>query len=284
MTRPAPAETGTDIAVDARPRRTAGPLLLQYTALAYRPVLFFVILLTIWEISVRVSGISPALLPSPIEIVEATWRDRDNIWRHTWVTIQTVAIGVAGALVFAVLIAVLLDTWDWVRRSIYPVLVVSQTLPIVAIAPLVVIWFGFGITSHARVVAMYTFFPMAIGLSQGLASTDVDAMRLLRTMGAGKLRLLLKVRFPSALPQFFTGVRVAMSFAVTAAVIAQFVGAVDGLGIYMLTSKNALRTDLVFGAVAVTSALTLLVFAAIVIIQRAVMPWYRPNSQGDNDA
>ena len=153
-----------------------------------------------------------------------------------------------------------------------------------AIAPLVVIWFGFGITSHARVVAMYTFFPMAIGLSQGLASTDADAMRLLRTMGAGRWKLLVKVRFPSALPQFFTGIRVAMSFSVAAAVISQFVGAVHGLGIYMLTSKNALRTDLVFGAVAVTSGLTLLVFAAVVLIQRAVMPWYRPSAQGVPDS
>lgn len=256
---------------------------MRYAAQAVRPLLLFAILLAGWEVYVRVSGISPALLPSPSEIARATVRDRSNMWRHTWVTIQTVALGVTGSLVLAVVIAILLDSWDWVRRTIYPALVVSQTLPIVAIAPLVVIWFGFGITSHARVVAMYTFFPMAIGLSQGLASTDTDAMRLLRTMGAGRVRLLLKVRFPSALPQFFTGIRVAMSFSVAAAVISQFVGAVHGLGIYMLTSKNALRTDLVFGAVAVTSALTLLIFAAVVIIQRAVMPWYQPKAQGDLD-
>ena len=158
---------------------------MRYAAQAVRPLLLFAILLTGWEVYVRVSGISPALLPSPSEIARATVRDRSNMWRHTWVTIQTVALGVTGSLVLAVVIAILLDSWDWVRRTIYPALVVSQTLPIVAIAPLVVIWFGFGITSHARVVAMYTFFPMAIGLSQGLASTDTDAMRLLRTMGAG---------------------------------------------------------------------------------------------------
>ena len=265
------------------PRRTAVSVLRHYFVLLWLPVLFIFTILTIWEIYVRLSGISPALLPSPIEIAQASWRDRSNMYRHTWVTIQTVGWGVAGSLTLAVVIAILLDSWDWVRRTIYPVLVVSQTLPIVAIAPLVVIWFGFGIKSHSLVVAMYTFFPMAIGLSQGLASTDADAMRLLRTMGAGKVRLLLKVRFPSALPQFFTGIRVAMSFAVAAAVIAQFVGAVHGLGIYMLTSKNALRTDLVFGAVGVTSTLTLLVFAAIVLIQRAVMPWYRPTSQGGEE-
>ena len=189
--------------------------------------------------------------------------------------------GFGSALVFAVAIGVLVDSFGWVRRSIYPVIVVSQTLPIVAIAPLVVIWFGFGISSHAFVVAMYTFFPVAVSLAQGLASTDEDAMNLLRTMGSGRVRLLVKVRFPSALPQLFTGIRVSMSFAVIAAVIAQFVGAVEGLGIYMLTMKNALRTDLVFGAVTVTSAVTLLLFGGVVVLQRLVMPWYRPRTQGD---
>jgi ABC-type nitrate/sulfonate/bicarbonate transport system permease component len=236
-------------------------------------------LIVFWEIWVRWQDISPLILPTPSSVLRAMWRDRDNLARHTWVTLQTVALGVTGALLLALVVGILIDSWRWVRRSIYPVIVVSQTMPIVAIAPLVVIWFGFEMRSHAFVVSLYTFFAITIGFTQGLASTDEDAMRLLRSMGAGPVKLFLKVRFPSALPQLFTGIRISMTFAVVAAVIAQFVGAIDGLGIYMLTMKNALRTDLVFGAVAVTSAATLLLFALVVIVQRLVMPWYRPRTQ-----
>lgn len=257
----------------------AGPSLVR---LAWPPLVTVLLVLAAWEMFVRWKDIRPAVLPAPTDVLDAMWDDHVNLWGATWVTLQTVFIGFGSALVLAIVIGVLVDSFGWVRRSIYPVIVVSQTLPIVAIAPLVVIWFGFGISSHAFVVAMYTFFPVAVALAQGLASTDKEAMNLLRTMGAGRIRLLLKVRFPSALSQLFTGIRVSMSFAVIAAVIAQFVGAVEGLGIYMLTMKNALRTDLVFGAVTVTSAVTLLLFGGVVFLQRIVMPWYRPKTQGDS--
>ena len=255
--------------------------LRRWVDLSWRPVLVILTLFLVWELWVRWKDVSPTILPTPTDIAEATWRDRANIWGHTWVTLQTVALGFSLALFFAVVIGVVTDSFGSVRRSIYPVIVASQTLPIVAIAPLVVIWFGFDIKSHAFVVALYNFFPITVGLSQGLASTNPDAMNLLRTMGAGRLRLLLRVRFPSALPQLFTGIRVSVSFAVAAAVIAQFVGAVKGLGIYMLIMKNSLRTDLVFGAVAVTATATLLLFGVVVILQRVIMPWYRPATQGD---
>ncbi|MCY4369066.1 MAG: ABC transporter permease [bacterium] len=254
---------------------------LSLVRMGWPPLVTVLAVLAAWELLVRWQDIRPAVLPTPTDVLDAMWDDRANLWGATWITLQTVLLGFGSALVLAVVIGVLVDSFGWVRRSIYPVIVVSQTLPIVAIAPLVVIWFGFGISSHASVVAMYTFFPVAVALAQGLASTDKDAMNLLRTMGAGRVRLLLKVRFPSALSQLFTGIRVAMSFAVIAAVIAQFVGAVEGLGIYMLTMKNALRTDLVFGAVTVTSAVTLLLYGGVVVLQRLVMPWYRPKTQGD---
>ncbi len=275
LSPPARARSEPDISasLDARP---------SLVRLAWPPLVTVLLVLAAWEIFVRWQDIRPAVLPAPTDVLDAMWDDHVNLWGATWITLQTVFFGFGSALVLAIVIGVLVDSFGWVRRSIYPVIVVSQTLPIVAIAPLVVIWFGFGISSHAFVVAMYTFFPVAVSLAQGLASTDKEAMNLLRTMGAGRIRLLLKVRFPSALSQLFTGIRVSMSFAVTAAVIAQFVGAVEGLGIYMLTMKNALRTDLVFGAVTVTSAVTLLLFGGVVFLQRLVMPWYRPKTQGDS--
>jgi ABC-type nitrate/sulfonate/bicarbonate transport system permease component len=168
---------------------------------------------------------------------------------------------------------------DWsplLRRAIYPLIVASQTLPIIALAPLVVIWFGFGPTPKVVLVALFTFFSIAVGLVQGLASADHDTMSLLRTMGASRRQLLLHARLPSALPQFFTGLKIAVTYSYVSAIVAEFVGAQQGLGVYMTTSKNAFRTDLVFGAVLVTAVLTLALFAVVVVVERLAMPWRRP--------
>jgi ABC-type nitrate/sulfonate/bicarbonate transport system permease component len=173
-------------------------------------------------------------------------------------------------------LAIAIDWSPRVRRGVYPLMVASQTLPIIALAPLVVIWFGFGPTPKVVLVALFTFFAIAVGLVQGLASVDHDAMSLLRTMGASRLQLLLHARLPSAIPQFFTGLKIAVTYSYVSAIVAEFVGAQQGLGVYMTTSKNAFRTDLVFGAVFVTAALTLLLFGVVVLLERLAMPWRRP--------
>ncbi len=139
-----------------------------------------------------------------------------------------------------------------------------------------IIWFGFGESPKIGLVALFTFFAIAVGLVQGLASTDRDAVRLLRTMGATRLQLLWRVRLPSALPSFFTGLKVAVTYAYVSATVAEFVGAQQGLGVYMTTAKNAFRTDLVFGAVLVTAALTLLLFGLVSLAERLALPWRPP--------
>ena len=156
-------------------------------------------------------------------------------------------------------------------------MVASQTLPIIALAPLVVIWFGFGQTPKIVLVALFTFFSIAVGLLQGLASADHDTMSLLRTLGASRLQLLLHARLPSAVPQFFTGLRIAVTYSYVSAIVAEFVGAQQGLGVYMTTAKNAFRTDLVFGAVLVTALLTLALYAIVALAERLAMPWRRPS-------
>ena len=166
------------------------------------------------------------------------------------------------------------------RRTVYPLMVASQTIPIIALAPLVIIWFGFGSGPRIGLVALFTFFAIAVGLVQGLGSADADAMSLLRTMGASRRQILVRVRLPSALPQFFTGLKVAVTYAYTAAVIAEYLGAQQGLGFYMQVSKNAFRIDLVFGAVLVTALLTLALFGLVAVLERAVLRW-RPPAQAD---
>ncbi len=228
-----------------------------------------------WEIYVRWQNVSPSVLPAPIDIGQASWDDRDNLWNALWVTFQETILGLGIAVVAAIVLGVAMDFIPWVRRGIYPILVSSQTIPIVAIAPLVIIWFGFGLFPKVLVVAFYTFFPIVVGLAQGLASTDPDAMNLLRSMRASRWQIFLRTRLPSSLPHFFTGLRITVTYAVVAAVFAEYVGSFEGLGIYMQQMRNAFRTDLVFGAVLMTMLLTLALFLIVVIIERLVMPWHR---------
>jgi ABC-type nitrate/sulfonate/bicarbonate transport system permease component len=167
-----------------------------------------------------------------------------------------------------------------VRRSLYPLIVVSQTIPLIVLAPLVIIWFGFGPGPKIALVGLFTFFAITVGTIQGLASTDIDTMNLLRTMGASRTQLLWRVRLPTALPQFFTGLKVAITFSYVAAVFAEYVGATQGLGYYMKAANAYFNTDLVFGAVIVTALLTLILFALVSALERAVLRW-RPPSQAD---
>ena len=156
----------------------------------------------------------------------------------------------------------------WLRRALTPLLVASQTLPIVAIAPLMIIWFGFGLLPKVVVIALVTFFPIAIGLIEGFAATDRQATNLLRSMGASRLDQFRYVRLPGAMPSFFTALRIGITYAVTGAIFAEYVGATAGLGIFMQVQKNSFRTDLVLAAVVVTAAVSVTLFALTYLVQR----------------
>jgi ABC-type nitrate/sulfonate/bicarbonate transport system permease component len=229
------------------------------------PAVVLLLCIAGWEIATRALDTSSRVLPSPGLVARSTWDDRSALWPAMTTTSKEAVLGVGVAIVVAVALAIVIDWSPRLRRAIYPLIVASQTLPIIALAPLVVIWFGFGPTPK-----------VAVGLVQGLASVDHDAMSLLRTMGASRLQLLRYARLPSAIPQFFTGLKIAVTYSYVSAIVAEFVGAQQGLGVYMTTSKNAFRTDLVFGAVFVTAALTLLLFAVVALLERLAMPWRRP--------
>lgn len=229
-----------------------------------------------WQALVALLHADPSVLPSPSDVASAGWADRDALWAAMRETIKETVLGVSLAVAIAFVSAIAVDWSTLARRSLYPLMVASQTIPIIALAPLVIIWFGFGTWPKIALVALFTFFAMAVGLIQGLAASDPDAMNLLRTMRASRVQLLLRVRLPSAMPQFFTGMKVSVTYGFLAAVVAEFVGAEQGLGVYMTASKNAFRTDLVFAAVAVTSLLTLALFCLVAAVERVALPWRRP--------
>lgn len=236
------------------------------------PALFLAILIALWWL--EASRRSPFILPSPAEVLGAGWETRALLGRHIAVTLLETALGLLIGLVFAVAAAAAMDLSGFVRRALYPILVVSQTVQILAIAPLLIIWFGFGLQPKIIIVILVTFFPMAVSTAQGLASADPDLIALLRAMGARRTQIWRMVRLPAALPAFFAGLRVAVTYSVVGATIAEWVGGSAGLGVYMLRSKNTLATDQVFVGMLITTLLSIGLFVLVSLIERAALPWY----------
>jgi len=179
----------------------------------------------IWEIYVHVSGISPLMLPAPSRVLQQIALNRALLWDNTVPTITATLVGFSLSLAVAFVLSVMLDFMPRVRRALFPIFVVSQTLPLVAIAPLVVLWFGFNLTPKILLVALVTFFPMLVALVDGYESTDPEIEDLLRSMGASRRVVFRTARLPSAMPYFFAGLRISITYAVVAAIFAEYVGA-----------------------------------------------------------
>ena len=232
-------------------------------------------LILAWELYARFSGISPTMLPAPSRVVAQAVQNWPALLDNTLPTISATLLGFACSLMAAFIFSVLIDFFKPLRRALFPVFIISQTLPLVAIAPLIVLWFGFGLTPKIMLVALVTFFPMLVALVQGYVATDEDIEALLASMGASLLRIFLLARLPSSLPYFFAGLRISITYAVVGAIFAEYAGAAKGLGIYILNAKNNFRPDLVLAAVLVSATLTLVLFGTTVLIQRLAMPWDR---------
>ncbi|NIZ11434.1 ABC transporter permease [Pseudooceanicola sp. HF7] len=232
-------------------------------------------LLLAWELGCRLTDMDPATLPTPTRVLEQGWLARDVLWRNLLPTLGATLAGFALSLTTAFAFAVAIDFAPPLRRALFPVFVISQTLPLVAIAPLVVLWFGFGLLPKILLVALVTFFPMLVALVDGFTATEPEIARLLRAMGASRRGVFLRARLPSALPFFFAGLRISITYAVVAAIFAEYAGAARGLGIFILNAKNNFRPDLVLAAVALSSALTLVLFGLAALLQHLAMPWRR---------
>ena len=238
------------------------------------PLLLLLVAAAVWEVYARSGALGQDVLPPLSRVATAGWDDRASLWENTLPTLREVLIGFAISLAFAFVLSVLLDASGLARRSLMPVLIGSQTIPLVVLAPLVVIWFGFGFTPKILLIALVTFFPIVVGLVDGYAASERDAITLMRTMGASRFATFRLVRLPSALPGFFTGLRISITYAVVAAIFAEYAGAEYGLGVYIQGASSSFRTDLVLAAVLLSAVLTLALYAATFIVQRLAIPWY----------
>jgi len=238
------------------------------------PLVLVLTLLVIWQLGVRVGNVDKWLLPAPSDIASAGWDARSLLWPHVLQTATETLLGFALALAVGFGLGMLIDASPLINNALYPLLVASQTVPTVAIAPLLVIWLGYGLLPKVLVVALVCFFPIVVSTADGLRATDGELVNLLSTMGASRQAILFKVRLPDALPSLFSGVRIAVTYSVVGAILGEWVGASAGLGIFMLRATNSFRTDWVFVSILITALLSLALFASVSLLERRLLGWY----------
>lgn len=235
--------------------------------------LLLVALIGVWEAWVRVFDTRPYILPAPSRVWSAFLEVRELLPGHIRTTVTEALVGLFFGATVGVALAVVIASVPLIRRVLYPILVVSQTIPMIVLAPLLVVWFGFGMTPKVVVVALIGFFPVVVSTADGLAGADRDIVGLVRSMGANRAQVLRYVLFPSALPAFFAGLKIAAAYAVVAAVIGEWVGASSGLGLFITRAQTAFRVDRVFVAVAVVALTSIALFAMVHLMARLASPW-----------
>ena len=237
------------------------------------PALFIGVSLLIWQ-GISMSGLIPGyMLPSPIQMVKALIGDFPLLMKHSRATLIEAGLGLVIGVALGFSAAALMDAFPVVRRGLYPVLVITQTIPPVAIAPLLILWFSYGIAPKVVLVVLVSFFPMAVGLLEGFQSVDEDMIRLMKSMKATRWQIFRHVKVPAALGQFFSGLKIAVSYSIVGAVIAEWLGGFEGLGVYMTRVKKAYSYDKMFAVILLVSVLSLLLMGIVRILQRRSMPW-----------
>ena len=228
-----------------------------------------------WEVAARAGWVEDYLLPAPSEVARALVEDRALLLDDAWVTGQEVVLGFLLALVAGVAIAVGLHLSSLARRTVYPLVVASQAVPVVVIAPILVIWFGFGMTPKLIVIALICFFPITVNTLDGLRAVEPAHVKMLRTLGAGRWALLRRLELPAALPYLFSGAKVAVAVAVIGAVFGELVGSDAGLGHVIQVGMAQLLTARVFAAVVLLSAMAIALFGLVSLAERRAVPWAR---------
>ena len=230
-------------------------------------------LLILWQ-GVSMLGLVPAfMLPSPVEVVRAFVRELPLLWENSLITLQEAFIGLVLGVAFGFLVAVLMDAFEVLYRAFYPLLIITQTVPTVAIAPLLVLWFGYEMTPKIILIVISTFFPVTVGLLDGFRSADKDAIGLLRSMGATRVQIFRHIKFPSALPQLFSGLRIAAAYSVVGAVISEWLGGFGGLGVYMTRVKKAFAFDKMFAVIFLISGISLGLMSLVEYAEKKCMPY-----------
>lgn len=213
------------------------------------------------------------MLPSPLDVLKAFTANFSIMMKQAYITLQETFYGLLIGIGLAFVVASLMDRFNWLYKALYPVLVVTQTIPTIAIAPLLVLWMGFGMAPKITLVVITTFFPIAVGLLNGYESVDQDAINLMRSMGAKRYQIFRFVKLPNAIPSFFSGLRISAAYAVVGAVVSEWLGGFEGLGVYMTRVKKAYAFDKMFAVIVFISVISLALMGIVALLERVATPW-----------
>jgi NitT/TauT family transport system permease protein len=235
--------------------------------------------IVVWELASRLFRIPKFIMPAPLEILGEGWQWRYRFIEHTWVTLYETLGGFALSIVVGVPLAVLIVYSPWCKRALYPLIVLTQSVPKIAVAPVLLLMLGHGEIPKVFVAFLVAFFPVVVDTATGLAATPPELLDLSRSYRASAFKTFLKVRFPMALPFFFSGLKVAITLAVIGAVVGEFVGSDKGLGYVILSATSYWKTELAFSAIILLALIAIVLFGAVCLVERLVCPWLTPTPE-----
>lgn len=237
------------------------------------PFLALAVLIIIWWAVTGTQAVPLFMLPSPQSVAKAFISDFTILMRNAAITLTEAFAGLGIGISLAFILATFMDRFRIVYKAFYPLLVITQTIPSIALAPLLVLWMGFGMAPKITLVVLTTFFPIAVSLLEGYESVDEDSIKLLRSMGAHQGKIFWYIKLPSAVSSFFAGLKVSASYAVVGAVVAEWLGGFDGLGVYMTRVRKAYAFDKMFAVIIFTTLVSLLLMYLVGLLQKISMPW-----------
>jgi ABC-type nitrate/sulfonate/bicarbonate transport system permease component len=246
---------------------------LRNTTSKILPAAAILIILAVWQFVSGAGMVSKFLLPSPLDVLKALVSDFPLLMVNAKVTVIEALTGLFMGVAIGFLMAVFMDHFDKLYKAFYPLIVLTQTIPTIAIAPLLVLWFGYEMLPKVILIVIVTFFPITVSLLDGFRSADQDTISLMRSMGATSLQIFRHVKFPGSLSQFFASLRISVSYAVVGAVISEWLGGFEGLGVYMIRVKKGFSFDKMFAVIFIISAISLLLMWAVNLLQKRCMPW-----------
>ena len=233
-----------------------------------------ILIIFFWEVAVKFWDIPRGILPAPSQIMGVAFRLRSVLLGHALTTVTEALGGLILAIFVGAIVGALISSFGFIRRAFLPILVITQNIPMMVLAPLIVVWFGFGIQPKIGIVTLVCFFPIAINTADALMRSDQELLELLKSMGATRWQLLRLVRIPQALPAFFSGLQIAATYAILGAVFSEFAGGTSGLWLFIGRSQRAYRTDQMFVAVVLIALLSICLFLLVRWLARVAMPWH----------
>jgi len=241
----------------------------------WQPIVPLAVIIVLWQF-LSTSGIIPGyMLPSPVRVIMAFIADFSLLMYHLWYTLLEAMAGLALAAAVSFALAIIMDSNRFIKQSLTPLLLLTQTMPIIAIAPLLILWMGYGSAPKITLVFIFCFFPITIGLLGAFERADSDTIKLLQSMGASRRQIYRYIKLPQSLPAFFSGLKIAGSYSIVGAVISEWLGGNAGLGVYMIRVRRSYSFDKMFAVILLTSLLSIVLIKLIEIIQKAVTPWVR---------